>query len=210
MEAVNLKPVRTLWPVVELVSQRRGMLMKPLRALAVLALVLSTATAQATEMDDWSTFGRMLSLFQGFLRAGTEGGGDASHAQKHFDGLLSGKNADANRLAEEMFGDMPGEQRGQVLGLARTLVALGQQQAQAERKRALEGDAIQARKDLAGMGLSYFDGKQFLDAVKRNDRLAVQLYLGARGIDPGAGLEAARGAGLTEMAQLLADASLKK
>jgi hypothetical protein len=105
---------------------------------------------------------------------------------------------------------MPGEQRGQVLGLARTLVALGQQQAQVERKRAQEGDAIQARKDLAGMGLTYFDRKQFLDAVKRNDRLAVQLYLGGKGVDPRAGLDAARGAGLIEMDQLLADASGKK
>jgi hypothetical protein len=184
--------------------------MKLLRVFAVLSLALSTGAAQATELDDWSTFGRMLSLVQGFLQVSAESGGDVRRTEKHFDGLLSGKNADANKLAEEMFGDMPGEQRGQVLGLARTLVALGQQQAQVERKRAQEGDAIQARKDLAGMGLSYFDRKQFLDAVKRNDRLAVQLYLGGGGVDARAGLEAAKGAGLVEMEQLIAEASAKK
>jgi hypothetical protein len=109
-----------------------------------------------------------------------------------------------------MFGDMPGEQRGQVLGIARTLVALGQNQAQVERRRVEEGDALHARKDLAGMGLSYFDRQQFLDAVKRNDKLAVRLYLSGRGIDPRAGLEAARGAGLVEMEQLIAETDRKK
>ena len=184
--------------------------MKLLRILAVLSFSLSTTAAQATEMDDWSTFGRMLSLFQGFLQVSADSGGDAKRTEQHFNGLLSGKNADANKLAEEMFGDMPGEQRGQVLGIARTLVALGQQQAQVERKRAQEGDAIQARKDLAGMGLSYFDRKQFVDAVKRNDKLAVHLYLGGKGVDPRAGLETARGAGLVEMEQIIAEAGARK
>ena len=184
--------------------------MKLLRILAVLWFALSATAAHATEMDDWSTFGRMLSLFQGFLQVSADSGGDAKRTEQHFNGLLSGKNADANKLAEEMFGDMPGEQRGQVLGIARTLVALGQQQAQVERKRAQEGDAIQARKDLAGMGLSYFDRKQFVDAVKRNDKLAVQLYLGGKGVDPRAGLETARGAGLVEMEQIIAEAGARK
>jgi hypothetical protein len=184
--------------------------MQLLRVFTALCFVFSTAGAQAAEMDDWTMFGRMLSLMQGFVQLGAESGGDPRHAERHFDHLLSGKNADANKLAEEMFGDMPGEQRGQMLGLARSLVALGQKQAQAERKRAQEGDALQARKDLAGMGLSYFDRQQFLDAVKRNDKLAVQLYLGGRGVDARAGLEAAKGAGLAEMEQLIADAGTRK
>jgi hypothetical protein len=184
--------------------------MKLLRVFAALSFAFSAATAQAAEMDDWTTFGHMLSLVQGFLQLSAQSGGDARQVEKHVDGLLSGKNADANKLAEEMFGDMPGAQRSQALGLVRSLAALGQQQAQVERRHAQESDAIQARKDLAGMGLSYFDRQQFLDAVKRNDRLAVQLYLGGKGVDPRAGLEAARGAGLTELEQLLADASAGK
>ena len=184
--------------------------MKFLRILAVLPFAFFTGVTQAAELDDWATFGRMLSLFQGFLQVSADSGGDTKHVERHFDGLLSGKNADANKLAEEMFGDMPGEQRGQALGIARTLVALGRQQAQVDRRRAEEVDAIQARKDLAGMGLSYFDRKQFLDAVMRGDRLAVQLYLGGRGVDARAGLEAAKGAGLTEMEQLIAAGTSKK
>lgn len=183
--------------------------MKLLRLIAVLSFAFSAGVAQAAELDDWTTFGRMLSLLQGFLQVSAESAGDARRVEKHFDGLLSGKNSDANKLAEEMFGDMPLEQRGQVLGIARSLVALGQQQAQLERRRAHEGEAIQARKDLAGMGLVYFDRQQFLDAVKRDDRLAVQLYLGGRGVDPRHGLEAARRAGLPEMEQLIADAAGK-
>jgi hypothetical protein len=190
-------------------EELRGVIMRGIRWAAALLLAFATAGAQAAEQDDWALFGRMLSLMQGFVQIGAERE-DAVHAQRHFEGLLSGRNADANKLAEEMFGDMPGEQRGQVLGLARSLVALGQKQAQVERRRAEEGDAIRARKDLAGMGLSYFDRQQFLAAVKRDDRLAVQLYLGGRGVDPRAGLEAARGAGLVEMEQLLADAGLRK
>lgn len=184
--------------------------MKLLRVFAALSLVLSTGAAQASESDDWAMFGRMLSLVQGFVQLSAENGAAAGSAEKHFAGLLSGKSTEANMLAEEMFGDMPGEQRGQILGFARTVVAMGQKQAQIERKRAQENDAIQARKDLAGMGLSYFDRKQFLDAVKRNDKLAVQLYLGGKGVDARAALDAARGAGLIEMEQLLADSGAAK
>ena len=184
--------------------------MKLLHVFAVLVFAFSTGTAQAAELDEWTTFGRMLSLVQGFLQITAESGGEARGVEKHVDGLLSGRNADANKLAEEIFADMPGEQRGQVLDIARSLVALGRQQAQFERRRAQQGDAIQARKDLAGMGLSYFDRQQFLDAVKRNDRLAVELYLVGRGVDSRAGLEAAKAAALVEMEQLIADATAKK
>ena len=33
------------------------------------------------------------------------------------------------------------------------------------------------------MGLRYYDSAQFLDAVKRDDTLAVELYLAGRGVD---------------------------
>lgn len=184
--------------------------MKPLRVFALLFFAFSTGAAQAAETEDWTTFGRMLSLVQGFLQLAAESGGDAKGVDKHVDGLLSGSNADANKLAQEMFADMPSEQRGQVLSLARSLVTLGRQQALHERRRAQQDGAIQARKDLAGMGLSYFDRQQFLDAVKRDDRLAVQLYLSGRGVDPRAGLETARAGGLVEMEQLIAEASPRK
>ena len=55
-------------------------------------------------------------------------------------------------------------------------------QAVFDRPRSAEA-ALQARKDLTAMGLRYYDGAQFLDAVKRDDALAVELYLAGRGVD---------------------------
>ena len=43
--------------------------------------------------------------------------------------------------------------------------------------------SLQARKDLTAMGLTYHDSKQFLDAVKRNDTLAAELFIAGRGVD---------------------------
>lgn len=43
--------------------------------------------------------------------------------------------------------------------------------------------ALQARKDLTAIGLGYSDQTQFVDAVRRNDRLAVQLYIRGDAID---------------------------
>jgi hypothetical protein len=44
--------------------------------------------------------------------------------------------------------------------------------------------ALQARKDLTAMGLRYYDEQQFLAAVKRRDKLAVDLFVAGKGIDP--------------------------
>lgn len=43
--------------------------------------------------------------------------------------------------------------------------------------------ALQARKNLAGMGLNYYSQEHFLDAVKRGDKLAVDLFLKAEAVD---------------------------
>jgi len=61
------------------------------------------------------------------------------------------------------------------------------------------------------MGLSYYDPKQFLDAVKRDDELAAELYIDARGVNLSArdaegrsALDIARANGNTRLAQVLA------
>jgi hypothetical protein len=46
-----------------------------------------------------------------------------------------------------------------------------------------DSSALQARKDLTAIGLSYSSQQQFVDAVRRNDTLAVQLYLRGDAID---------------------------
>jgi ankyrin repeat protein len=77
----------------------------------------------------------------------------------------------------------------------------------------LQGDssAIQARKDLTAIGLSYHDRGQFLDAVRRGDAIAVRLFLIGRGVDPNAkdalgntALDIARRGGNPEVIGLLA------
>ena len=70
--------------------------------------------------------------------------------------------------------------------------------------------ALQARKDLTAMGLKYHDPNDFLEAVRRDDRLAVELFVEGRGVNLGArdaqgktALEIARAKGNEPMAQLL-------
>lgn len=48
---------------------------------------------------------------------------------------------------------------------------------------AADKSPVEARKDLGTMGLSYSDPKQFLEAWKRNDQIAVDLFLAAKGFD---------------------------
>ena len=43
--------------------------------------------------------------------------------------------------------------------------------------------ALQARKDLTAIGLGYSNQEQFMDAVRRNDKLAVELYIQGDAID---------------------------
>ena len=57
----------------------------------------------------------------------------------------------------------------------------------AEKERIVLEDrasTLQARKDLAAMGLRYFDAEQYREALRRNDALAVELFVAGRGLDP--------------------------
>jgi ankyrin repeat protein len=70
--------------------------------------------------------------------------------------------------------------------------------------------ALAARKELHAMGLRYYDADQFLDAVKRNDALAVALYVEGHGVNLAArdangrsALEIARAAGNQQIVGLL-------
>lgn len=46
-----------------------------------------------------------------------------------------------------------------------------------------ESNALQARKDLTAMGLTYHDRGQFAAAIQRGDTMAVKLYIAAQGVD---------------------------
>jgi hypothetical protein len=104
----------------------------------------------------------------------------------------SGENAQANRIAagvlDEVLQDVPAEQRGAFVAIGRDLLVLARREraragTQSLPERATQADPLQARKDLHAMGLKYWDEQQFLEAVRRGDRIAVDLFLAARGLE---------------------------
>ena len=160
----------------------------------VLAMLLSPFAVQASEDE---ALGHALTLVQMFVRSAMQSD-DPKAGLRALDEVLSGRNTEANRafagLLEEATADMPAQNRDKVAAIGRDLAGvarkeIGKEQVrlQAEpavfdRPRSSEA-ALQARKDLTAMGLRYYDGAQFLDAVKRDDALAVELYLAGRGVD---------------------------
>ncbi len=178
-------------------------------------LLAGCAGAQATEdAEDWKMFGRALVLVQTVTSAAASSD-DPRAAERSVEQILSGKHGEANRLAgdilDEALTDMPAQYRGTFLAVARDMATIARRDAARESGGSDAAAALQARKDLAAMGLQYHDAGQFLEAVKRNDALAVELFLAGRGVNVDArdaggrgALEIARAAGNTQMARLLA------
>ena len=187
-----------------------------------LAMLLSPFAAQASEDE---AFGHALTLVQMFVRGALQSD-DPKAGLRALDDVLSGRNTEANRafagLLEEATSDMPAQHRDKVAAIGRDLAGMARkeigkeqvrvqtQPAVFDRTRSSEG-ALQARKDLTAMGLRYYDPAQFLDAVKRDDALAVELYLLGRGVNSSAkgsdgrsALDIARANGNERLAELLA------
>jgi len=162
--------------------------MRAARMLFVFLLLPMSASAVSEDPDDWKLAGSVLAIVQQIVHLAAHSP-DPNAAQKGVDAILSGQDTQANRAAsgalDEILQDVPAEQRGAVLAIGRDLLVL----ARRERERAKESPAVpvenpvQARKDLQAMGLKYWDEQQFLDAVRRGDRIAVELYLAARGLE---------------------------
>ena len=192
-----------------------------LLSLALGAGPIAAARAAADAGEDWRLLGRMLALVQQFTQVAAESA-DPQSMGKGIDAMLSGQNPEANRLAsslfEEMFQDLPFEQKGAMASIARNLAAI----AKRDKERAAAGPepiateraatptALQARRDLHGIGLRYHDTPQFLDAVRRGDALAVELFVLARGVnlsardaDGSSALEIAQREGNRQIAALL-------
>ena len=91
--------------------------------------------------------------------------------------------------------------RSSILALAKDLATLARKERERQPSLRSAGTetALQARRDLAAMGLRYFDSAQLLDAVRRDDALTVELFVPGRGVD----LAARNADGLTalELAQ---------
>jgi hypothetical protein len=150
------------------------------------------------------------------MQASEKSGGDPKAMEKAMDDILNGRNAEANALALEIFGEVPAPEREKMLSIGRSMAAMSQRQATAEARASGDAAAIQARKDLTAIGLVYHDKNQFLDAVKRNDLLAARLFIAGRGVDPNArdllgasALDIAKRGGNAEMITLIDDAARK-
>ncbi len=189
--------------------------MKRTRSL-VLAVALSAALPAnaATEDQDWTAFGHMLTLIQAAVRAGTNPNPDQAMAD-----LLSGRNAEANGAIASLFegatADMPQQYRDRVASIGRDLAGYAASHPATSLATRGAGSisverSLQARKDLTAMGLHYYDHGEFLDAVKRNDQLAVELFIAGRGVDVAkrawtgrSALDIARDNGNTQLAELI-------
>lgn len=190
-----------------------------IRILLVAALLASTvptrAAATAPEDVEWSAFDHVLTLVESVVRAGMQSNPDAAMAE-----VLSGHNARVNGALAGLFAgataELPAEYRDRVASLGREIAGYAAAhpapRAVPSADRAAKGNEAQkqARKDLNAMGLRYFDERDFLDAAKRNDALAVELFVAGRGVNLGAttwdgrtALDIARANGNTQIAELL-------
>ena len=184
--------------------------MNRIRAVLLVALIASSTSARAEEQD-WTAFGHVLTLVHQMVRIGGHPNPDAAMAD-----LLAGRNHQANQAIASLFAgataEMPPQYRDRMAAIGRDIAGLAMKHPAPAAVEAFSADrSVQARKDLTAMGLRYFDESQFLDAVKRNDELAVQLFIQGRGVNLDAktwtgrnALEIARDNGNHRIADLLA------
>lgn len=170
---------------------------RPLLAVLALSAAFSSACANGTPpptpsaADDDRAFGHALTLVQLFVRT-TARSGDPKEQAQALDRLLAGDDPEANAafsgLFEDATTDMSPQNKDRVAAIARDLAAMARKEAaKAPATPPVSAErALQARKDLAAMGLRYYDQQQFLDAVRRDDALAVELFLQGRGVNPAA------------------------
>ena len=183
-----------------------------IRPLLLAALLATTApvraAATAPEDVEWSAFGHVLTLVETVVRAGMQPNPDAAMAE-----VLSGHNPQVNGALAGLFtgitAELPPEYRDRVASLGREIAGYAARHPASAAPASVDR-ALQARKDLNAMGLRYYDEGQFLDAAKRNDALAVELFVAGRGVDLGAqtwdgrtALDIARANGNTQLAELL-------
>jgi hypothetical protein len=186
--------------------------MKSIRAVLLLPLVVVSMSARAADdAQDWEAFGHVLTLLQTAVRIGA-----SPYPDQQMTEVLAGRNHQVNQAMASLFAgataEMPAEYRDRVAALGREFVTLALKNPVSTTAETLSANnSLQARKDLTAMGLSYHDHGEFLDAVKRNDELAVQLFIAGRGVDLNKrawsgrnALDIARDNGNTRLAELIA------
>jgi hypothetical protein len=160
--------------------------------------------------EDWTAFGHVLTLMQQAIRIGSNPYPDQAMAD-----LLGGRNHEANQAIASLFAgataEMPPEYRDRIASMGRDLASMALRNPAPAAVQGISADrSLQARKDLTAMGLKYYDHGEFLDAVKRNDQLAVELFISARGVNleerawsGRTALDIARDNGNTQLAELI-------
>jgi len=99
--------------------------------------------------------------------------------------VLAGRNAAANEaiagLLKDELADVSPENRATIAAIGRDLVGVARKNLLGVRpgETLFQDRSLQARKELTAMGLTYHDSKQFLEAVKRNDTIAAELFIAA-------------------------------
>jgi hypothetical protein len=163
--------------------------MRAVRLLSVLLLLPLSAFASSEDAEDWKVIGGVLALVQQIVHAAAHSP-DPQAAQKGVEAILGGENAQANRIAsgviEDVMQDVPQSQRDAFVSIGRDLLVLARrEQARASDSAAGQASlepALRARRELHAMGLRYWDEQQFREALKRGDRIAVDLYVAAQGL----------------------------
>jgi len=183
--------------------------MKLARSLIIASLAFPALPAAAASEDGDRVLGHMLTLVQSVVRI-------AAHSEtpqeslRAFDEVLAGRNAEVNRavmgLFDEMTVDLSARNRDRMAAIGRDLATIGRK----DMHRQPQVEPLRARKDLNAMGLRYYDAKEFLEAVKRDDALAVELFIAGRGVNLASrdeqgrsALEIARQRGNTQLVELL-------
>ena len=184
------------------------------RTLFLTTLIAGSASVRAADPkydEDWSAVGNVLTLVHQMIRIGSHPYPDQAMAD-----LLSGRNHEANQAMASLFAgataEMPPEYRDKMLAMGRDLAAMALRSNPAPAAvQAISADrSLQARKELTAMGLKYHDHGEFLDAVKRNDQLAVELFIAGKGVNleerawsGRTALDIARDNGNTQLAELI-------
>lgn len=160
--------------------------MKALPFLFLFAAALASPVAHAEEQD--KAFGHFLTLVQTFTSIAAQ----SATPERDVADVLAGRNEQANRAAsgllQEITADIPAAQRSQMSAIGADLLSIARRSATpfSAPTPATASDAIQARKDLTAMGLKYYDAGDFLEAVKRDDSVAAELFIAGNGVNLGA------------------------
>ena len=158
--------------------------MKLIRLLLLSAVLVPALPAHA-QNEEMPAFGHALTLIHLFVRIAAESE-TPTQSLKAVDDVLLGRNAAANEavagLVKEMLADVPPQHRATIAAIGRDLATMARKNLGVKEIQP-RIDPLRARKDLTEMGLTYHDSKQFLEAVKRNDSIAAELFIAGQGVD---------------------------